>query len=339
MGQASATGGLSNSLLRSTSETPQSRDLTTCSLTAGDLITIPSVVESGIDTWRLSRYLDDEKDLLRAKSLCPGGVSSEKANGHRWGVIPAYRMLWAEGHPAPGGLASLGGLAAAEDQLLAALADSGAPIGRDGGVGRLDQTVTLSFARGSEGLAFLEGLAVADVPRVKPAVYGRPGMRETVYLLGGQSGRVLARAYDKGYESGAAPRGRLIRLENQTRFTKEARMKAKVHADNPQVAAKLFKDRFAPVAVSVDGLHAASAPVIAERLREMVKDGAVTHRQAERMAGFLVLGGEAFPRTTVWRRRRELRLQGLVLVDPLTDPVDVDMGAALDAALAAWSAS
>jgi hypothetical protein len=57
------------------------------------------------------------------------------------------------------------------------------------------------------------------------------------------------------------------------------------------------------------------------------------------MLGFLLLQGTpgAYRRTTVWRRRRELRAHGLVLVDPIEDPIDVDLAAGVEAALEAWS--
>lgn len=295
----------------------------------------------GIDTWRVVRYLDEDRELRAASALCTqptrrGLMAPEKVAGHRVGVIPGHRMLWCEGHPAVDGLAAPASLAVAEEQLLAGLSDVGMPLGRDGGVGRLDQTVTLEFGADDEGLLLLAGLAAVDVPRLKPAIYGRPP--ETVYLLGARSGRALARAYDKGLESGTAPRGRLVRLENQTRFGKEARMRAQVHAEAPELPARLFEGRFAPVAESCHGITAATLPVLADEVRERVQDGRMTFREAERLSGYLLLGDALpVPRTTRWRRRRELRDHGLVLGDPLRDPLRVDLGGALEAALEAWS--
>lgn len=293
-------------------------------------------VESGVDTWRLARYLDRDVDLDQAVALCSvltgsGGLHPEKIAGHRVGVLPGHRMLWMEGHPAVEGLAQPSDLAAAEKRLHEAIAAANLPIGRDAGCGRLDSTVTLAMPDSSTGLAFLAGLAVVDVPRSKPAVYGRPP--ETVYFLSEVGGRKLARAYDKGLESKTAPRGLRIRLEAQTRYTKEAR-----RAVNDLDPARSFSKRFTPVAEATDGLTAATFPVVADRVAELVQDGRLTTLQAEKLLGYLALQGRMpiHPRTRR-RRRRELRRHGLVLVDPLEDPVDVDLGEALDAALAAWS--
>jgi hypothetical protein len=298
----------------------------------------PTVSEKGIDTWRLVRYLDSDSELKHLQNRCDErGKLPEKIAGHTVGVMPGYRMMWAEGHPSQEGLASAANLAQAERTILASLDAANLPVGRDAGVGRLDQTVTLRFDRPAEGIAFLEGVATVDVPRTKPAVYGRPA--ETVYLLGAASGHVMARIYDKGLESGTAERGQLIRLENQTRYSKTARMRAAMHAESPDRVAAKFASRFAPVAESLDGIHAASMPLLAEHLAAKVRAGDLTSRQAERFAGYLLLSGTrgSMSRTTRWRRRRELRQHGLVLTNPLNDPVDVDVGAAVDAALAAWT--
>jgi hypothetical protein len=309
--------GLCNTHLRFSSETPL------------------RVHESGIDTWKLNRYFDSPADFDRAAAIL--GSRHHKVGNHFVGVLRSHWMLSIEGHPAVDGLASPAALGKAEDRVLGEISDLGVPLGRDAGVGRLDQTTTLEFANPLEGRAFLEGLARVDVPRTKPAVYGRPV--ETVYLLGQSSGKVLARVYDKGVQTNSAEPGRFVRLENQTRFTKQARIRAKVHSDVPEFVSEKFRRRFAPVAASCEGLHAATAPVVAERLGDLVSEGAVSYREAERMLGFLLLQGTpgAYRRTTVWRRRRELRAHGLVLVDPIEDPIDVDLAAGVEAALEAWS--
>lgn len=297
----------------------------------------PVVAEHGVDTWRVSRYLDSDRELAAVSAAVgPRGVLAEKIGGHTVGVIPGHRMQWFEGHPAVEGLAHPTTLATAEEALLGALADAGWPLGRDAGVGRLDLTVTLRFADPREGLAFLAALAHVDVPRVKPAVYGRPP--ETVYFLGERSSRMLARVYDKGVEANTARAGELIRLEDQRRFQKSRRMRVAEYAGPTSRVPEMFTRRFAPVAESAHGLHAATLPVLAERMTQLVRDGAMTVREAERLAGSLLLHGEdLLPERTRRRRRRELRHHGLVLADAFADPLEVDVGEALDAALAAWS--
>lgn len=305
----------------------------------------PVAVESGVDTWRLVRYLDDDRDLDRAVARCDGRGSRapEKVAGHVVGVIAGYRMLWMEGHPAgvvnPSNLAHTAALPAAEESLLGALADEGIPVGRDAGVGRLDLTTTLRFSDGAAGTTFLAGLAALDVPRTKPKVIGRLDAPETVYRLAERSGRLLSRAYDKGLEANTAPRGELIRLEAQTRYTKEARMPVHAFAQHPDIASSQFTRRFAPVAESADGLTAATLPVVQERVRELVTGGDITARQGERLLGYLALQGEkgVYSMRTRRRRRQELREAGLVLGNPMLDPIEVDLGDALDAALEAWS--
>jgi hypothetical protein len=255
----------------------------------------------------------------------------ESVAGHRVGVVPGHRMLWMEGHPAVEGLARPRDLVAAQERVLAALDAADLPAGRDGGCARLDTTVTLGTPDRETGLALLAGFAVVDVPRTKPVVWGRPP--ETVYWTAWASGKTLARAYDKGLESNLAARGRMIRLEAQTRYTKEAR-----RAVTDLEPAQTFTKRFTPVAEATEGLTAATFPAVADRVAELVQEGRIKPLAASRLIGYLALQGRmAMPGRTRRRYRHELRELGLVLVDPLEDPVDVDLGEALDAALAAWS--
>jgi hypothetical protein len=299
-------------------------------------------VESGVDTWRLVRYLDDH-EMAFAQARCSqrvrrGFLAPEPIAGHRVGVSPAHRMLFMEGHPAVEGLAAVSDLCKAEATVLRALSDDHWPIGQDGGVSRMDQTVTLRFADPREGQVFLAGVAALDVPRCKPVIWGRPP--ETVYFAAELSGKTLARVYDKGLESNSAPRGQLIRLENQSRYTKEARLPVSAFDEVPAFVSNKFQRRFAPLAESAQGLTAATLPILAQRIGEKVAAGELTTRQAERIAGYLLVGQQAsrsYAPATRTRRRRELRQHGFVLANPLSDPLEVDLGAALDEALAAWS--
>jgi hypothetical protein len=167
---------------------------------------------------------------------------------------------------------------------------------------------------------------------------------ETVEFLAPRTGKKLARTYDKGVERAARgdfaraePAGSLVRMEAQNRFRKDARMRAEVLADNPDITEGLFRGRFAPVAVSSEGLTAATIPILREHVVEMVQAGAIKGTVAERLVGFLMTGGLGLTLRTRQRRIRELRDHGLVLLDPMRDPVSVDLGASLDEALGAWS--
>lgn len=301
----------------------------------------PVVEEWGIDTWRPVRYLDDDDDLRRAVRYLDGRTF-QKVEGHAVGVLPDRRMLWAEGHPAVDGLAAPKTLLDAQRRLLRGLRDVGLPVGRDGGLRRFDSTVTLRFDDPLRGLAFLRGLAAVDVPRMKKAVYeGSLGHPETVYLLGpGRSRRVLGRGYDKGVESGEAVRGTLVRLECQTRLPGEVGeyFTPELMTEHDQLVGAHFERRFAPVALSADGVHVGTAPALADRLAKLASEGRVSAAKAERLAGYLLVG-ERLDRGERTRRRRraELREFGLIVGDPARDSVDVDLGEPLDAALAAWS--
>jgi len=252
-------------------------------------------------------------------------------------------LLWFEGHPAVDGLAPPASLAAAADRVHNGLLDLGLPLGRDGGIRRLDQTVTLRFSDRHDGLALLRGLAVLDIKRHKKAVYESAiGQPETVYLLGpGRSRRVLARCYDKGVESGTASPGELIRFENQSRFNRdvgELLTPSRV-SESASFAGSAFAARFAPVAECAEGVTAAIAPVLADRVAELVADGDLSPAKGARLYGYLMMGDKLeLPERTRRSWRSELRDLGLVLVDPMEDPLEVDLGEALDAALGAWSA-
>lgn len=241
--------------------------------------------------------------------------------------------MWIEGHPRPGGLAAPGSLTGAEEGLSSALRELGLGCIEDRGVSRLDTTVTLRFADAQEGRAFLAATAVLDYPRAKVATWGRP--LETVMIKAERSGKTLARIYDKGVESGSAPPGELIRLEDQRRFATSARFKV---GHVSEMCKPIFESRFAPVAASTEGLHAATLPVVSERLRAQVREGDMDYRTAERLAGYLLLqGGQRVAPDRLGRRRRsELREHGLVVSEPMEDPIDVDLSEAISAALAAW---
>jgi hypothetical protein len=59
--------------------------------------------------------------------------------------------------------------------------------------------------------------------------------------------------------------------------------------------------------------------------------------QAERMLGYLTLGGKGLSPATQRRRRKELREHGLVLADPLGEEIAVDLAEGIEAAVDAWS--
>lgn len=300
-----------------------------------------TALEAGIDTWRLVRYLDQDRDLDRALSLCrhsDRGIAlcPERPRDHVVGVLPGYRMLFVEGHPAVDTLAHPSALPAAAAEVLDRVRELGFPLGTDAGLGRVDGTVTLGFEEGKQGIAVLQGVAALDFPRSMPVVYGKPP--QTVYIAGHRTAERKARIYDKGVEQLSDPPGTRVRFENQVRYSKETR-RAVPEVDLAHVRHR-FEARFGPLAKSARGLKVASLPVVAAEVHERVLAGEITLRQAERLLGYMTLhqaGERAYPRRTMFRRRAELRQLGLVLADDFFEPVEVNLGDTLEAALAAWS--
>jgi hypothetical protein len=292
---------------------------------------MPEVLERGVDTWRFARYLDDDRALRRAVAMMPQGRLVNRLSEHAVGLLPGLRMLWIEGHPSVEGLADPTALEASQELLLEELDLAGLDRGRDAGIARLDATVTLSCER-AEGLATLAGMASLDVPRMKPAVYGKPA--QTVYLQGERSSRVFARVYDKGVQTGLSAPGELVRFEDQRRFTKETR-----RAVTNVEPGEDFERRFAAMARSAEGVRAMTVPVLSRELAERVNTGEMTSREGERLMGYVVLesaGAKRYPRSTQKRRRRELRDRGLVVADDFYEPVAVDLGETFEHVMQAW---
>jgi hypothetical protein len=194
----------------------------------------------------------------------------------------------------------------------------------------------MSFEDGQQGLAVLQGVAALDFPRSMPVVYGKPP--QTVYIAGQRSAERKARIYDKSLESLSGPPGTRVRFENQVRYSKDLR-RAVEDVDLAHVR-KRFEGRFGPLAKSAAGLTVASLPVIAAKVADQVDAGELTHRQAERLVGFMALHQagrrRGIPGRTLRRRRAELRAVGLQLADDFFEPVEVHLGDTLEAALAAW---
>ena len=90
------------------------------------------------------------------------------------------------------------------------------------GLRRLDATVNLSMPTGPAGLAFLAGVMACakDAPGVAQGVWSPSRALETVYFRGHAGKSVLGRWYDKGVEGNLAPRGELVRGEDQRRWAK-----------------------------------------------------------------------------------------------------------------------
>lgn len=282
--------------------------------------------ETGVDTLRL---------LYATDRHLPAGV--HELDGWRAGSIPALGLTWVEGHPAPDALASPAEVLTA-GEAIGELVDGTLGVRAVRGVGRADLTTTQRFGPEREARAFLAGMATLELPRCDTIRRGTPVHSIAWANVNGR--RLLARCYDKGLELGGEAFER-VRFEDQRRFPSGARPPLDVVAD-PAYQRERFAARFEPMRKAVDGVKAASFPVIAQALADEARYGYRTAREVERLAGALVIlsggGGEAYSRRTLYRRRAELREAGYVVADSYLEPVEVDLGEVLAGALAEFGA-
>jgi len=152
---------------------------------------------------------------------------------------------------------------------------------------------------------------------------------------------IKGRVYDKGLERGGEA-FKLGRLEDQRRFPSGVRPSLEAVSDGAWCRDR-FEARFGPVAKAVDGVKAASFPVVAQALADEARYGYRSLAEAERLAGSLVLLTGGVPRGDrgtaqerwFFRRRAALREAGYVVADDLLEPVEVDLGDVVNGALEA----
>ncbi len=222
------------------------------------------------------------------------------------------------------------------------LLDDHLGVVKERGCSRLDSTATVGFERPAETRAFLAGMSAVDLPRCETTRRGRPARSISWSSVTGR--KILARCYDKGLERGGAP-WELARLEDQRRFGSGGRPPAEVVGE-PGYARSRFEARFGPIRKAVEGLKAATFPVITQALADEVKYGYRELREAERLAGSLVLltggVGRGDRDSAQWRwysrRKAELREAGFVVVDDQAEVAEVNLGDVVEAALVsvAW---
>lgn len=277
--------------------------------------------ETGIDTLRL--LFETERSF---------GNEMIEAEGWRFGSIEALGLTWAEGRPCADRLAR------PDDVLRAggaarAFVDETLGVRRDRGVARVDITTTRTFSTESEARAFLAGMAALDLPRCETIRRGRPV--HSVAWAHPAGRRILARCYDKGLERSGDP-FRHVRLEDQRRFRSGGRPTLEAVAD-PKFQRERFERRFGPMASAAEGIRAASFPFIAQSIADEFRFGLRPRAESERLAASLVLLGggasDAYSKATAWRRRREMRRAGYVLIDDERDATEVDLSSVLEGAL------
>lgn len=288
----------------------------------GSSSTRPSATSgtTGVDTLRL---------LFETRKYVDGIA---EVDGWRLGSIPALGLTWAEGHPSPGALATSQEVVQTAARVREAV-DGTFGVLRDRGVARVDVTTTRPFDRTAMGRAFLAGMAAVELSRCEAVRRGSPV--HSVAWVYERGRRILARCYDKGLERGGES-FRFVRLEDQGRFP-SGRRPVIDEAASPEFQRQRLVARFGPMRRSVDGVRAASFPVVAQAIADEVKYGYRSATEARKLAGSLVLlhGGahEGIARRTRYRWRAQLRDAGFVVVDDFMESVEVDLGEQLDAAL------
>jgi hypothetical protein len=204
---------------------------------------------------------------------------------------------------------------------------------QDRGCSRLDSTVTHRFNRPEETRAFIAGMAAFNLPRTETTRRGHPV--HSISWTHPKGKKILARCYDKGTERGGDP-WEFARLEDQRRFGTANRPTLDAVSE-PGYARSRFEARFGPIRKAVEGVRAASFPVVAQELADQARYGYRTYREVERLAGALVIlnggGADAYKSATLKRRRRELREAGFVIVDDMVEHVEVNLANVVDAAL------
>lgn len=282
---------------------------------------------AGLDTWKLLYRVDPE-------GLAAGVFDL----GHyRATVDRAHGLLGLEGHPS--GTTELlapvdvpAALAAADE-----LADGlGGTFHR---VSRVDLTAPHHFRSAAEGRAFFTGMSVLELPRAHTIARHAPGQpAHSIAWTGATSARRVARCYDKGLERGTAEPWLVGRLEDQRRSSSGRTIEVSAWADRG-FCRETFERRFRPMQAAVDGVHAASFPVISQAIADEARYGYRSVQEAERLAGSLVLlrggAGDAYSRSTFYARRAALREAGYVLSDG-PEGVNVDLAGVFESAISSW---
>jgi hypothetical protein len=319
---------------------------------------------AGVDTWSPSWWVDPASPAARwfqanAMESKRGWMLPDPLCEHRVGMF-ASGLIWAEGHPRPGGLAGARELVGAYDQLCHELIKVGVPLPvghyrvlRDGtrvpgaaGLRRLDVTADVAFPSRLHGQTYMSALQAVVSQRGRSSPHGGLGLWETVELRTRTGRQLTGRVYDKGLESTTAPPFRLLRFEDQGRFRVADRRP--VAAVDAAYLRERFRRRFrflSDAGRQTGVITVAEPTVLCARIFELLREGAISRAQAERMAGTVMLefvgSGEVIgERTTAWRRRQELIEHGIVRdTGELHAPMEVrlDEPADLCAPLAIWS--
>lgn len=149
---------------------------------------------------------------------------------------------------------------------------------------RLDVACDLSCSR-DDGLALLRVLRHAKPPRSKWMVYenARDRAPETVAFVTEKRGRILLRAYDKGLESGTAPRGELIRIERQQRLDKGRRRRP--DAIDAGYLGAVWASHLQGMSKSARQVTVGGATTLTQELAARVAEGTMSPARARSLLG------------------------------------------------------
>jgi hypothetical protein len=324
----------------------------------------PSVSASGVDTVRFVHRLPgvDLRAVFGQLGYRHGSNGSILANsstcsGSRVVAWPSHGLLAHEGR-----LAEL--LLGRGDHSLGAISDVpvGAEIVRDelvemlcvdpgagALIGRLDLAADIDFDAPSEGLAFLRSLRGICPPRARITTETHAdGSPMCVYVRTPKRGTVLARAYDKGRETGAYAAGERVRIEAQIRLPSTKRCAARdvEHLDAAVLFGRTWRSYTESDEIVVAGPDGATAHLVA-----LMNTRRMTYANAERLAGTVQIlkhvgraayhdpaeGTKANSRRSA-RRLKALRDAGIALEYELGGEVVVPTSELLRAAIASFSA-
>ncbi len=279
------------------------------------------VLAAGIDTVSPCWYAEPGSPLARALAALathqagPAWLLPEPLGGYRVGWFEQPGLVFAEGRPGGAALCAAAELPAALRRLRRDLEDLGIPLASvpAAGLRRLDVAADLGTDSAPEGLALLECVGAASPGAGTIAAYRAERCVESV-LIKSRAGRTLARVYDKGAETAAAPRGRWLRFEAQWRLPREARVDPA--AVDPALLRDRFKRRFEGLWQAAGGFRLGGLEAVGERLAAAVSSGQLAPSRARSIAGYLVLRSAGVPQgaeRTAAELERECRQLGLSL--------------------------
>lgn len=300
------------------------------------------VIAAGVDTLSPCWYAEPGSPLARSMEALAthrtrlAWLLPERLEGFRVGWFAEPGLVFAEGRPGGEALCAVAELPLAVRRLHGCLEDLGAPIASvpSAGLRRLDVAVDLCTDSAAEGLALLECVGAAPLGAGKLAAYRAERCVESV-LIKSRAGRTLARVYDKGAESGRAPRGRWLRLEAQWRLPRGARI-GLAELDSALLQER-FKRRFEGLWQAAGGFRLGGLEAVTERISDAVASGQLQPSRARSVAGYLLLRSAGVCQgadRTAYELERECRELGLSVSLLQAPERRVDVAAVLDECLA-----